>query len=177
MSYTVLFATLLAFIALQRAVELKLARRNEALVRARGAVEYGAQHYKYIVGLHVAWMIGMLVEAYFGPRTFPAFACYTFSLWLFLQLGRYWVIRSLGEYWNTKILVVPGTKLVRIGPFRFLKHPNYLIVALELALVPLTFGLYWTALIASFGNALVMSLRLPVENRALSSLERQEFGR
>jgi methyltransferase len=176
-SYAVVFALLLGFIVLQRLFELRLAKRNERLMRAQGAVEHGAEHYKYIVALHVGWILGMLVEAYFSPRAFPAFAPLTLGLWLLLQLGRYWVMRSLGPYWNTRVLVVPGAKLIATGPFRFLKHPNYLIVALELALVPLTFGLYLTALLATVANALVMSVRIPVENRALASLERQESGR
>lgn len=170
MSYPALFALFILFIAVQRLLELRLAGRNERRVRAWGAVEYGAGHYPLIVALHGLWLLGMVLEAFFGPRGFPAFAPLTFALWLALQAARYWVIRSLGPYWNTRVLVVPGARLVREGPFRFLKHPNYLIVTLELALAPLTFGLYLTAALVTALNALVMAVRIPVEERALATL-------
>lgn len=169
--YLLLFALFIAVVVLQRLLELRLAKRNEARLRALGAVEYGARHYPAIVALHALWIIGMVAEAGMGPREFPVFAPVTFALWLVLQGARYWVIRTLGPYWNTRVLVVPGGRLVREGPFRLIKHPNYLIVALELALAPLTFGLYWTAAIITVLNALVMAVRIPVEERALASLE------
>lgn len=170
--YTALFFLFIVVIVAQRLLELRLAKRNEARARARGAKEYGAGHYPFIVGLHALWVAGMLLEAHFGSRLFPPFAPLAFALWLLLQGVRYWIIVSLGEHWNTRVLVVLGDKLVKRGLYKVLKHPNYLLVALELLLAPLTFGLYFTAALASLANAALMMVRIPTENRALKELER-----
>ena len=163
----VLVATI---IIVQRLAELRLARRNETLVRARGAVEYGASHYPLFFVLHTVWLLGWIGEAWLhGPvldRAWP--------LWLLLfaaaQALRYWAILSLGERWNTRILIVPGEPPIRRGPYRYLRHPNYLAVAAELASVPLLFGSWLTALIATVLNAaLLLAVRIPAEERALRS--------
>lgn len=157
-----------ALITLQRLVELRLAARNRAWAIEQGAQEYGASHYPLFFMLHIGWFLGWLVEAWRrGPRLSRGW-----PLWLALfglaQGLRYWAIASLGRLWNTRILVVPGTPLIRRGPYRWLPHPNYLAVVLELASVPLLFGAWLTALLAGLLNALLLlGLRIPAEEAAL----------
>jgi len=129
-------ALLIAFITLQRLAELIVAARHTARLRAEGAVEFGHAHYPLMVGFHAAWICGLL---WFGAgRTVePHFL----GLFLVLLALRIWVIASLGRHWTTRIIVLPGAKLVRRGPYRWLRHPNYLVVALEIAVVPLALGL------------------------------------
>jgi len=159
-----------AAIVTQRLAELRLARRNEAWARARGAVEHGARHYPAFVVLHAAWLAGWIGEAWVrGPylvRGWP--------MWLTLlglaEMIRYWAIASLGRRWNTRVLVLPGEPPVTRGPYRFLRHPNYVAVVLELAAVPLMFGAWITAVAASVANAILLAgVRIPVEQRALDA--------
>lgn len=162
-----------AFVALvlaQRLVELRLARRNEAWARSRGALEHGRAHYPLFIVLHAGWIAGLTLEALaLGPALAPGWPWFL-GAYLIAQAGRAWAIASLGPYWNTRILVVPGHPLVRSGPYRFLRHPNYLVVAIELAAGPLVFGAWRTALIASLLNAaLLLLVRIPAEEHALGS--------
>lgn len=163
-----LAAGLSAVIVAQRLVELRLARRNEAWLRQRGAREVGRSHYPLFFVLHTGWLVAWPIEAWLhGPSLGPGW-----PLWLaafaVAELLRYWAIHSLGRRWNTRILVLPGEPLVGRGAYRFLAHPNYVAVVLELAAVPLVFGARWTAL--SFGAlnlALLLGIRIPTEARAL----------
>jgi methyltransferase len=165
-----LIFTLLGLIILQRLLELRLAARNWAWALAAGAQEFGAGHYPLFFLLHTGWLVSWAGEALArGPRLSG-----DWSLWLALfglaQALRYWAITSLGRRWNTRILVIPGELPVRRGPYRWLNHPNYLAVALELATVPLIFGAWLTALIASLLNALLLlGIRIPAEEKALRS--------
>lgn len=169
MSGTGMIATLVGVLAIQRAAELRLARRNEARARARGAVEFGAAHYPLFFLLHGGWLVAWPLEALTrGGAPAPAS-----PLWLgafvVAQLLRYWAIASLGERWNTRVLVVPGDVPLRHGPYRWLAHPNYLAVVIELAAVPLSVGATTTAWLASVANAALLGLvRIPCERRALS---------
>src|SRR5262249_24601810 len=130
---------ILALCALQRLVELAIARRNEQRLRAEGAVEHGAAHYKLIVALHAAWFLALAIALRPGtPVSGPLIG--VFAL---LQVARVWVLRTLGRYWTTRIISVPGAPLVTRGPYRFLRHPNYAIVAAEIAVLPAAFG-EWT---------------------------------
>jgi len=154
-------------VAIQRLLELRLSRRHERILRARGAVERGREHYPLIVALHVLWLLSTLVESLLrGPVLWPV----PLALFLLVQPLRYWAILSLGENWNTRILVVPGAQLVRRGPYRYLKHPNYVVVAVEIATFPLIFGAWITALVFSVLNAALLSVRIREENRALAEL-------
>ena len=157
-------------VGLQRLLELLLSRRHERLLRARGAVERGREHYRLIVALHVLWLLSTLVEGILRGPELPAVWPVPLALFLLVQPLRYWAIFSLGEHWNTRILVVPGTKLVRRGPYRYLRHPNYVVVAVEILTFPLIFGAWITALVFSILNAALLFVRIKEENRALAEL-------
>ena len=157
-------------VALQRLLELVLARANERKARALGAVERGQGHYPFVVALHILWLVSTLVEGLLRGPDFPAYWLVPLALFLLVQPLRYWAILSLGENWNTRILVVPGANLVRRGPYRYLSHPNYVVVVVEILAFPLTFGAWITALVFTVLNAAVLSLRIREENRALAEL-------
>lgn len=159
-----------AVIAVQRLLELVLARRNERKARARGAVERGEGHYPLIVGLHSLWLVSTLVEGLVRGPEAPFFWPVALALFLLVQPLRYWAIFSLGPYWNTKILVVPGAKVVAGGPYRYVSHPNYVVVVVEILTFPLIFGAWWTALVFTALNAAVLYVRIREENRALREL-------
>jgi methyltransferase len=165
-----LFALAAGLVALQRLLELGLSRRNERLLRARGAVERGYGHYPLIVAMHSLWLLSTLVEGILrGPTLWPI----PLAIFLLVQPLRYWAILSLGVHWNTRILVVPGAPAVRRGPYRYLRHPNYVVVVVEILTFPLIFGAWITALVFSVLNAVLLSVRIREENRALAELARQ----
>ena len=153
----------LALVTLQRLSELGLARRNTAWLKAQGAVEVGAGHYPLIVALHAAWLAGLWLLAWDVPPNIPLL-----TVFAGLQALRLWVLTSLGRRWTTRILVLPGASLVRTGPYRFLRHPNYAVVVLEIAVLPLAFGLIWYALVFSALNAAVLAVRIAAEDRAIT---------
>jgi methyltransferase len=166
----------LALVIVQRLLELQLAQRNAQWARAQGAKEYAPEHYPLIVALHVAWIAAMTIESFARG---PALG-WLWPVWLVVfalaQLGRYWAISSLGPYWNTRILIVPGGSRVRRGPYRFLNHPNYVVVALEILSGPLIFGAWTTAIVFSLLNAaLLLGVRIPAETRALEAYQRSEI--
>jgi methyltransferase len=154
---------LIAFIAAERTWELAFARHNTRRLIRRGGVEFGAAHYPFIVGLHVAWLIGLFAFGRHQPVDLWGLAAYALLL-----AGRAWVFWSLGPRWTTRIVVVPGESLVAGGPYRFMHHPNYLIVVLELAVVPLALGLPVLAAVFTVLNAAMLVLRIKEENRALA---------
>lgn len=157
-----------ALVGVQRLLELRLSRRNERRLRARGAIEHGRDHYPFMVALHALWLLSTAVE---GSRKSEAklgrAATFAFMV---VQPVRYWSITSLGEHWNTRILVVPGEKLVRKGPYRYFKHPNYLVVVTEVLALPMIFGAWATALVFSILNAILLFVRIREEERALKYL-------
>lgn len=154
---------LVALILCQRLVELVWAGRNTRRLRAQGAVEHGAAHYPAIVGLHALWLA---VVAALAPGVTIGWGWV--AGYALLQILRLWTIATLGPRWTTRVLVQPGSVPVRRGPFRVLRHPNYAIVACELALVPLALGAPLVALAFTVLNALAMAVRIPCENRALA---------
>ena len=155
---------ILAFVTLQRLGELVLARRNTARLLARGAHEEGAAHYPLIVLLHGAWLAGLWYLGWDQPVNLV-----WLGLFVLLQLGRVWVIATLGERWTTRIIVLPGAPLVATGPYRFMSHPNYCIVAAEILALPLVFGLVLYGLVFSVLNALVLWRRIHAESAALKN--------
>jgi methyltransferase len=157
-------------IAAQRLLELAYSRRNERRLRARGAVEWGAGHYSLMVGLHSLWLVSTLVEGLVRGPEIPAWWPVPLAAFLLVQPLRYWAILSLGANWNARILVVPGGKLVRSGPYRFFPHPNYGVVAVEILTFPLIFGAWITAIVFSLLNAALLYVRIRTENRALKHL-------
>lgn len=155
---------ILALVTLQRLAELVIARRNTAALMARGAYEAAPGHYPLIVAVHALWLAALW---WFAPGR--AIAWPLIGLFLLLQMARIWVLAALGGRWTTRIIVLPGAPLVTGGPFRFLKHPNYAVVVLEIAALPLAFGLWQAALAFSLLNAAVLAIRLKAEEQALES--------
>ena len=168
LSTSALLVLVVALVAGQRLFELVLARRNERRTRARGAVERGQRHYLSIVALHTLWLVSTLIEGLLRGPELPLFWPVPLALFLLVQPLRYWAIFSLGERWNTKILVLPGEKPLRRGPYRYLDHPNYVVVVAELLTFPLICGAWITALVFTVLNAVILSVRIREENRALS---------
>jgi methyltransferase len=154
---------LLAFVTAQRLAELVWAHHNTTRLRAAGAIERGGAHYAAIVVLHAAWLVGLWGLGYARPVDRALLT--GFAL---LQAARIWVLATLGRRWTTRIIVVPGETPVRRGPYRFMRHPNYLIVALEIAIVPLALALPLYAATFSVLNALVLTIRIRTENTALA---------
>ena len=157
-------AILLAYLTVQRLVELWWAKQNERRLLAAGGVEYGSSHLWLLVLLHTVWLAGMWLVAYDHPVSMVFLA-----LFVVLQIVRFWVLATLGRRWTIRIIVVPGERLVARGPYRLVRHPNYAVVIGEIAVVPLALGLPVYALIFSILNALVLAIRIPEENAALEA--------
>lgn len=154
---------LVAFVVLQRLGELALARRNTArLLREEGAYEAGAGHYPAMVALHAGWLTAVAWAAWQADAVVWGWA----ALFLGLQAGRIWVLISLGRYWTTRILVVPDAPLIRRGPYRWVRHPNYVVVAGEIAALPLALGAWEIAAAFTVLNALMLSVRIRAEAAA-----------
>ena len=153
-----------ALVALQRLAELLYAQRNTKALLARGAVEVGKRHYPLIVLLHLAWLIAIVLAL--PPQ--PSIEWGWIVVFGFLQLVRIWIIWSLGPYWTTRIITLGNAPLVRRGPYRFVRHPNYIVVALEIASLPLAFGEYWVAVAFSLANVGLLTWRIREENLALA---------
>jgi methyltransferase len=155
---------IIGLIALQRLGELVYAERNTRALRKRGAVEIGAKHYPLLVILHAAWVIAILV---FLPHP-VIINWYLIAVMAVLQALRLWVLAALGPYWTTRIITLEGAPLVTGGPFRFFRHPNYMVVIWEIAVLPLAFGEVGVAIVFSLLNAAVLFLRIRVEETALA---------
>lgn len=163
MSSIILFALYIGFLIAIRLFELRVARQNEVWLRENGAVEYGQAHYPFIVGLHTLFIISMIIE-YFIRGT-ASINYFFLAAFLALIIFKVWTISSLGKYWNTKILRVPHSIFIKKGPYKYLRHPNYFIVICEIAVIPMVFGLYYTAIIFSLLNAVMLSVRIKEEEK------------
>jgi methyltransferase len=158
----ILSIAILAAVTAQRLVELVIAQRNTKRLLAQGALETAPEHYPLIVGLHAAWLVGLWVLAWDRAPNLPLL-----GLYVLLQVLRVWTMASLGARWTTRIITLPGAPLVRRGPYRFLPHPNYLVVAAEILVLPLVFGLGAYAVIFTLLNASVLAVRIRAESGAL----------
>jgi methyltransferase len=153
---------ILGLVTLSRLIELPFARANTRRLLAAGGVEAAAGHYPLIVALHAAWLLSLWLLAPTRPVSLPLLV-----LFGLVEVGRVWVLLTLGRRWTTRIVVIPGETLVRRGPYRFVNHPNYVVVAAEIALLPLVFGLVTVSVLFSLLNAAVLTIRIRAENRAL----------
>ena len=153
---------ILALVTLQRIGELWLSNRNTKRLLDQGAREYGRSHYPLIVGVHVLWLAALWWLA--PGRPIDGF---WLAMFVLLEIGRIWVLATLGPRWTTRIIVLPDAPLVRSGPYRFVNHPNYLIVIGEIAVLPLVFGLWQVALLFTALNGVILAIRIRAENKAL----------
>ena len=158
-------AFILALVTMQRLGELVLARHNTSRLLARGAIEVGAQHYPVLVAMHAAWLIALWIYGR-GQPVDPLLL----TAFIALQGLRWWVLATLGPRWTTRILVLPGAPPITGGPYRYFAHPNYAVVAAEIALLPLALHLPWLALIFSVANAAMLAIRIRTEAHALATI-------
>ena len=167
----VLYTVLVALVAAGRLVELRIAERNRRNLLARGGVEVGSEHYPWMVGLHAAFLIASPLEVWLLGRPFlPLLAVSMLGLLILAAALRWWVIATLDGRWTTRIIVLPGVAPVTGGPYRFLRHPNYLAVILEIFSVPMIHTAWLTALVFSLTNAWMLRVRIRAEEAALSRL-------
>lgn len=168
----------LLLLAAERLVELRVSARNARRLLATGGVEAGRGHYPVMVLFHAAFLAACALEPLLLPRPWPAAASLAALAAALLAQGlRWWAVAALGGRWTTRVVVLPGAPPATGGPYRFLAHPNYLAVALELAAVPLVGGAVLTAAAATLGNAALMAVRIPAEERALGAAWARAFGR
>lgn len=154
---------IVGLVVAQRLGEMALARRNTQRLLAQGGIEVGAGHYPLFVLLHAGWLLSLVL--FVPANQQPSWGL--LAIYLALQPLRIWIIASLGTRWTTRIIVLPGGELVRRGPYRLLRHPNYLLVVCEIALLPLAFAAWETALVFSTLNAALLAWRIKVESAAL----------
>lgn len=172
-----LFYIIITIVIFQRLVELFIAKRNEKWMRSQGAFEAGAGHYPIMVSMHTAFFISLILEVLVIDRPLSPLWIPLLSLFLIAQIARVWCLTSLGKFWNTKIIILPGANVVRKGPYQFIRHPNYVIVAIELLVLPLLFSAYFTAIVFSLLNLWMLSVRIPTEEKALKEVTnyKEEF--
>ena len=172
-----LYLGFLAALCAERCAELVVSRRNERRSLAKGGVESGRGHYLPMVAVHALFPAACAAEVLLLGRTFPGVPGFVaLVVALLAQALRWWVIATLGERWCTRVIVVPGVPPVTGGPFRFLRHPNYLAVVLEVAAVPSIHGAFLTAAVFSGLNALLLGVRIPVEEEALGYSRTRSFA-
>lgn len=155
---------ILFLVAIQRLVEIVYAERNTRALRAQGAIEVGRAHYPLIVLLHMFWLLAIVLML---PQQ-PTINLIWLGAFVVLQLLRVWVLITLGRYWTTRIITLEGVPLVHKGPYRFVRHPNYLVVAGEIAALPMVFGEVWVAVAFTVLNAAMLAWRIRQEDRALA---------
>ncbi|MEU7722879.1 isoprenylcysteine carboxyl methyltransferase family protein [Streptomyces tibetensis] len=163
------YVLLILAVGVERLAELVVARRNASWTLARAGVEHGRGHYPAMVALHTGLLLCCLLEPALADRPFvPALGGPMLVLVLLAQALRWWCVTTLGPYWNTRVIVVPGARLVGTGPYRFLRHPNYVAVVVEIAALPLVHGAWLSALVFTVANAWLLTVRIRCENAALT---------
>jgi methyltransferase len=170
MSSVTWFTLLIAAVAVERVIELVVSARHLAWARERGALESGAGHYPFMAAVHSLLLVSCVVEVHLADRPFvPWLGWPMLAVVAGTQALRWWCVRTLGPQWNTRIVVVPGLPLVARGPYRLLRHPNYVAVVLEVAALPLVHTAWLTAVVFSLLDVVVLSIRIPAEQRALAA--------
>lgn len=163
-----LYTGLIALVGLERIFELGVARRNERWLRSRGAVEVGAEHYPVMVAMHGLFLVSCVSEVWLLHRQFhPILATSMLGLLIVSMLGRYWVMATLGRRWTTRVLCLPGEPTITMGPFRWLRHPNYAVVVSEIFCLPMVHTAWLTALVFSVANGLLLKQRIRAEEKGL----------
>lgn len=166
-----LFTALVLAVGIERVAELVMSKRHAAWAFSRGGVEVGRGHYPPMVVLHTGLLAGALAEVWLLTRPFVPWLGWTMlTLVAASQALRWWCIATLGQQWNTRVIVVPGLPLVRRGPYRLVRHPNYVAVVLEGLALPLVHTAWLTALVFTLLNAALLRLRVAVEEQALSTV-------
>lgn len=163
------FTVFILLFILQRLSELYIAKRNEKWLLQQGAIEYGQRHYPFIVALHTLFIISLIVE--YILRDGPSISWLFLFIFIVILSFKFWALSSLGKYWNTKIYRIPGVYPVKKGPYKFLRHPNYVEVICEIAVIPLVFHLYYTAIAFTILNAIILNIRIGVENKVWAEME------
>ena len=161
------FSISLLFVISQRLIELLIAKRNERILKAQGGIEFDKNGYRVIVIRHVVFFVSLICEKVFLSRMLNSYWIIFAALFGVAQFLRYWAIKSLGVYWNTKILVLPNHKLVNTGPYKYLRHPNYIAVMTEIAVIPMIFSCYLTAAVFSVINLILLRRRIKIEESAI----------
>jgi methyltransferase len=164
------FLVFWCFLVIQRLTEVRIAKKNERVLREKGAVEAGKDHYHWMVLMHASFFVLFFIEVIVFHASPPFWWMAPFVLFIAAQIIRIWAIKSLGVYWNTKIILLPGANVVARGPYRFMRHPNYLVVSLEILVIPLIFGAYFTAILFTILNIFMLRVRIPAEEKALMEL-------
>lgn len=159
------FILFISFVILLRIGELLLSKKNEKWLLQNGAVEYGKNHYPFIVTLHVLFIISLIFE--YSMQQTVSYSLFLLVFYFLLLVFKTWVILSLEKFWNTKIYHIPNIPLIKKGPYKYFKHPNYMVVIAEIAVIPLAFHLYYTAITFTLLNMIMLSVRIKEENKAL----------
>lgn len=162
---------LIGLVALQRVGELILSERHIRKLEACGAREVGARHFRWMVIGHAAFLVSSALEPWLGDRHFqPVIGSAALAVLAAAQLIRYWTIRSLGVLWTARVMAVPGVERIRSGPYRWIRHPVYLVVAVEIVALPMVFGGWMTAVTFSLVNSAILAVRITVENSVLDAM-------
>lgn len=169
-----MFWLFILMLVLQRLAELFIARKNESWMKERGAIEFGMSHYPWMVAMHIGFFSILILEVTTMDRNSTSFWPFWLALFLTAQAGRIWVITTLGRFWNTKIIVLPQAEVTAKGPYKFMKHPNYLVVAGEIIAISMLFNAYVTGILFSMLNVWMMTVRIPEEEQALRNLTKYE---
>jgi methyltransferase len=165
---TILFAAVMAVLLVERGIEVILAKRNRRWILKRGGKEFGGWHYPLIVGMHILFGCSLVWEWSTGPRTPSKFWPIGLIVLVLAQLARGWAMASLGRFWNTRIIVLPGFEPISKGPYRFVRHPNYVVVAMEILVLPLMFRAWITAGVFTLLNTVLLGIRIREEEAALT---------
>ncbi|WP_345239024.1 isoprenylcysteine carboxyl methyltransferase family protein [Pontibacillus salipaludis] len=167
---TLWFVVLYLFIIAQRLIEVAVAKRNEIWMLRHGAIEVAGGHYKWIVLVHSLFFVSVGLEAWNKELVISDWKGFLLGAFFVTQGFRIWCLTSLGRFWNTKIIVLPGAELVAKGPYKWMKHPNYVVVGLEFVIIPLLFNAYMSAVLFPLLHLALMKVRIPHEERALTKL-------
>lgn len=165
-----IFYIIIVLVIAQRLTEVFIAKRNEKWMLSQGAYEVGGSHYPYMIILHSSFFLFLIIEVLSNNISLSPFFPLFFLLFIAVQALRIWCLRSLGPFWNTKIIILPDAEVVKKGTYIYFRHPNYAVVCLEIVLLPLMFQAYFTAFCFTLLNITMLSVRVPIEEKALREM-------